>query len=236
MTRIAVVSPTEAQPVPPLWVRGFQLGVKALLPVVLVLTNVRALMTPLFLEIEYRLPGFPADPYGFSLEDRLQWAPITLDYLLNDSGPGFLADLRFESGEPLYNARELRHMDDVKRLAQAALRLWIVGGLVLILFAGALMVARRFQDLLAALSVGALLTLLFMLALALLLALSFSFVFVGFHRVFFVGDTWLFQYSDTLIRLFPERFWRDAFIFIAGATLLEAGAIYLAAPRRRCIP
>ena len=37
----------------------------------------------------------------------------------------------------------------------------------------------------------------------------FSF-FAGFHSLFFEGDSWLFLYSDTLIRLFPIRFWQDA--------------------------
>ena len=39
--------------------------------------------------------------------------------------------------------------------------------------------------------------------------------FEGFHSLFFEGDSWLFQYSDTLIRLFPLRFWQDTFLFAA---------------------
>ncbi len=39
--------------------------------------------------------------------------------------------------------------------------------------------------------------------------------FAGFHSLFFTGDSWLFSYSDTLIRLFPIRFWQDAFLFAA---------------------
>ena len=39
--------------------------------------------------------------------------------------------------------------------------------------------------------------------------------FAGFHSLFFEGDSWLFLFSDTLIRLFPIRFWQDAFLFAA---------------------
>jgi integral membrane protein (TIGR01906 family) len=39
--------------------------------------------------------------------------------------------------------------------------------------------------------------------------------FTLFHQVFFTGDSWLFYYSDTLIRLFPIRFWQDAFLWAA---------------------
>jgi integral membrane protein (TIGR01906 family) len=67
--------------------------------------------------------------------------------------------------------------------------------------------------------------------LAIGLIVAFPVVFVGFHRVFFEGDTWLFLYSDTLIRLFPERFWQDAFLFIAVATLAEAAILLLVCRR-----
>ena len=59
------------------------------------------------------------------------------------------------------------------------------------------------------------------------LLVTFSTVFVSFHRIFFEGATWLFLYTDTLIRLFPERFWQDAFIILAGSTLAEAVALLL---------
>jgi integral membrane protein (TIGR01906 family) len=44
--------------------------------------------------------------------------------------------------------------------------------------------------------------------------INFDSLFTEFHRIFFEGDTWLFQTSDTLIRLFPLPLWQDAFIFI----------------------
>jgi integral membrane protein (TIGR01906 family) len=61
---------------------------------------------------------------------------------------------------------------------------------------------------------------------------SFSFVFVGFHLIFFEGDTWLFLYSDTLIRLFPTRFWRDVFIFVIALTLAVSGLTHLVSSRQ----
>jgi integral membrane protein (TIGR01906 family) len=53
-------------------------------------------------------------------------------------------------------------------------------------------------------------------------ATSFNWLFTQFHALFFEGDSWLFRYSDTLIRLYPERFWVDAFALMFGGTLLEA--------------
>jgi integral membrane protein (TIGR01906 family) len=43
--------------------------------------------------------------------------------------------------------------------------------------------------------------------------------FTLFHSLFFEGDSWLFAYSDTLIRLFPLRFWQDAFLWAAVIAL-----------------
>ena len=43
--------------------------------------------------------------------------------------------------------------------------------------------------------------------------------FAGFHAIFFEGDSWLFLFSDTLLRLFPIRFWQDAFLFAAVIAL-----------------
>src|SRR5512135_399806 len=90
--------------------------VTILVPVALVLTSVRLMLTPLYINFEYNVPGFPQDSYGFTKEDRLHWADITRVYLLNSSGISFLSDLRFPDGTPVYNDRELRHMVDVKNV------------------------------------------------------------------------------------------------------------------------
>lgn len=199
------------------------------LPLLLILTSVRLLLTPAFVRMEYRLPGFPEDRYGFTLQDRLRWAPIALDYLLNNEGIEFLGDLRFSDGSAVYNPSELQHMLDVKHLTGLAVSVWkglIAAGLVL----GALTAwAGGALSLWRSLRRGALWTLGLMAALGAGIALAFSFVFVGFHELFFDPGTWTFRYSDTLIRLFPERFWRDAFTFITLGTLAMAGLILLIA-------
>jgi ABC-type uncharacterized transport system permease subunit len=73
------------------------------LPVTLLLTSVRLLLTPAFVRLDYGLPGFPPDPYGFTAAERLQGAGIALEYLLNDEPISFLGDLRFDDGSPVYN-------------------------------------------------------------------------------------------------------------------------------------
>jgi integral membrane protein (TIGR01906 family) len=47
-----------------------------------------------------------------------------------------------------------------------------------------------------------------------LLVVNFDQLFTWFHQMFFTSGTWQFYTSDTLIRLFPMRFWQDAFIAV----------------------
>jgi len=196
--------------------------VTLLTPVILALTAMRLIMVPAFLNFEYNTPNFPPDRYGFSKEERLYWSKIALEYLLNPVDIAFLGDLHFADGTPVYNERELEHMVDVKNTVDSALIVWYVslaGVLLLGLWAwrgGWWELFRR------GLWRGGWLTVFLIAALILFVLLSFGVFFVAFHNVFFAPGTWVFNYSDTLIRLFPERFWRDIFI-IVGAIAMGCG-------------
>ena len=109
--------------------------VALMIPIALIGLGLRVLLSPVFLQIEYNMPYFPPDDFGFTKEDRLKWAPLALDYLVNHEGISFLGDLTFDDGTPLYNERELSHMDDVKLVTQGALRVWYIITLALLLVA-----------------------------------------------------------------------------------------------------
>lgn len=195
-----------------------------LVPVSLTLIGVRILMSPAFLQIEYNQPGFPEDTYGFTKQDRLYWSKIAMEYLLNQEGISFLGDLRFEDGQPVYNERELKHMLDVKNVVKAAILIMYISLLILI---GCGIWARRagwWIDYRYSLARGGWLTVVLFAAIILFVMVGFDIFFVSFHNVFFAPGTWLFLFSDTLIRLFPERFWQTAFVFVGAFTLL-AGLI-----------
>jgi hypothetical protein len=98
--------------------------IAVLVPLALIGLGIRVLLTPAFLRIEYNMPYFPADQYGFTKEDRLQWAPYALDYLINSADISYLGDLKFDNEDPLYNERELSHMEDVKVVTLGALNAW----------------------------------------------------------------------------------------------------------------
>jgi integral membrane protein (TIGR01906 family) len=197
-----------------------------LVPIALIGLGLRLLLTPLFLQVEYNMPYFPPDEYGFTKADRLRWAPYALDYLVNRADISYLGALKFEDGTPLYNERELSHMEDVKRVTQGALRVWYVSLGLLALLGVWAWFGNGWQAYRLGLMRGGW----FMVGLAVAVGLIvvvgiginpnvFWNFFAGFHSLFFEGDSWLFLYSDTLIRLFPIRFWQDAFLFAAVIAL-----------------
>lgn len=191
-------------------------------PFVLIMFSIRVLFTPLFLVVEYNMPGFPSDPYGFSKEERLKWGSFSIQYLFNDEDPEFLENLRFEDGTSIYNEREVSHMVDVKILLQQTLRLFylfLIVYFVIIIWAK---IKNQLHWVWGAISNGGGLTLFLIGAILIAVVTSFDALFTAFHKVFFVGDTWLFYFSDTLIRLFPMRLWQDAFIFMGIITVAVA--------------
>lgn len=193
-------------------------------PLLLVMISIRLIMTPLFLQIEYTRPGFPEDFYGFSTEDRLQYAPFAIDYLMNGDGIDFLSNLDFPDGTAMYNARELRHMHDVKIVTQFAYAAAAIVGLIVIVAAYTLWRMNRLM-LRNAIFQGSIFTLGIIAAIVLIAILNWDTFFTGFHQLFFASGTWRFEYSDTLIRLFPEQFWFDAALVIGGLTVLGALAL-----------
>ncbi len=191
-------------------------------PFVLIMFSIRVLFTPLFLVVEYNMPGFPSDPYGFSKEERLKWGSLSIQYLFNNEDPEFLENLRFEDGTSIYNQREVSHMVDVKILLQQTLRLFYLLMIVYIVIVIWAKIKNHLHWVWAAASKGGWLTLGLIGAILAAVVISFDALFTAFHKVFFVGDTWLFYFSDTLIRLFPMRLWQDAFIFMGIITVAVA--------------
>ncbi|MGE5643621.1 MAG: TIGR01906 family membrane protein [Byssovorax cruenta] len=200
--------------------------VTILVPLALIGLGVRVILTPVFLRVEYRMPHLPPDDYGFTTEDRLRWSRYDWDYLLNNADISYLGDLKFDNGQPLYNERELSHMQDVKRVITGSMRVWYLSLAIL----AALGVWAWFGGWWDFYRLGLMRGGWLMVGLAVTIGLIvvigiainpnvFDVFFTWFHGLFFEGDSWLFLFSDTLIRLFPIRFWEDAFLLAAVIAL-----------------
>jgi integral membrane protein (TIGR01906 family) len=140
--------------------------------------------------------------------------------------------LRFESGEALYLERELDHLLDVKIVLQGV---FVVFGIAVatLLLVGVYSQLKDWRAYLPAISSGGRLTALLLMGILLLTAVSFRALFTNFHLIFFEGDSWLFNYSDTLIRLFPMQFWQDAFIVFGLLSLIGGVLLGWVLPLRK---
>ena len=194
------------------------------IPVFLLLTNLYALMSPAFMHYEYGKADFPPSP-GFTDEQRLMVAETAITYLRSDAGIEILGDLEEKEG-PLFREKELVHMVDVKVLTRQA---FLAHGLLGLLIALSLVVLLGIRDgrpwSSTSLLQGSLLTKALLVAVVALIYLNFDWFFTRFHLALFEGDSWIFDFSDTLIRLFPPRFWFDAGIIWGLLTLGEAAAL-----------
>ena len=186
---------------------------------------IRILLNPFFLDYEYNLPNFPSDPFGFTTADRLYWGKISLNYLVNDQGISYLRDLKFADNTPFYNERELSHMSDVKNLIQTSLKIGYGAIVVLLLFWFWSWRKKWSGTFWRGVARGGLLTIGLIVAVLIGVATNFDALFRGFHAIFFKGNTWLFYTNDSLIRLFPEKLWSDAFLFMGIFSI--TGAIVL---------
>lgn len=205
------------------------ISVIIVIPCFLALTTLFPLISPWFLRFQYARPDMPPS-VRFSADERQTFAEAAAHYLVSSKQIDYLADLRDDEGLPLFNERELTHMVDVKVLVGRAARLDIVLGLLL---AASLTILisqpqsrRRIPFYLVVASVVA--PALGITAL-IVVPLQFRWFLVEFHHVFFVGDSWLFPRSDTLIQLFPEQFWFDGLqawllLVIGTSVLIGVGA------------
>lgn len=222
------------------WSRVLFRLVTAAVPAFAALTALCAMLQPWLVWLVYHMPGLPADEHGLTTAERMHYARLVLGYLRGDAGTADLGGLRFPPGVTpppgscaatpgcgsVFNPREIRHLDDVRAALRLATAVWWASAAVLA--AGLAMALRRvtacalFQ---LALARGCWLTLAIIALILAASVLSFLPLFDAFHAVLFAPGTWIFPFEDTLIRLFPERFWRDAFLIHGLLSALLALAI-----------
>ncbi|MCQ9368457.1 TIGR01906 family membrane protein [Brevibacterium sp. 91QC2O2] len=194
-------------------------------PLVLLALAVRAVASGTFLKFEYFYrPGFPADAYGFSSDDRLHYASYTVDYLTNVDGARYLRDIVLAGGMQAFKDEEIAHMADVKALISLLFFLGIVGvlgGIIAWLYLS----RKGGPGMRMGIRFGSILTLAIAVLVAVVALTGFDRFFSGFHQVFFSAGTWQFYIDDTLIRLFPETFWVDG--AITAGLILVLGSLVL---------
>jgi integral membrane protein (TIGR01906 family) len=200
------------------------------LPFLLVVSCIRLVANEWFINFEYNLrPGFPADVYGFTLEQRTRLAMDGL-YSVLPQGEGIirLQQATLPDGSPAFNEREIKHMQDVRVLMGLVFPIQLIGLALIVILA---IVLHRFpawrRVVPNGLQWGSILTLTLLAGLIAYILINFDAFFLTFHQMFFAGDTFMFLYTDTLIRLYPEVLWSDASILIGVMTVIVAVGLFV---------
>jgi integral membrane protein (TIGR01906 family) len=208
------------------------IAVTLAVPAILAVNGIRLATNDRYVEALYDYGGVPDDRYGLSGGERERLALIGLRSIKPSTaeGIGLLREARLPNGEPAFGKRELTHMEDVRTAVSRAYRFQVIAviaiGLLAVLF-GLLSTTRAVVP--VALARGAVLTVIVAVAVGVIAATSYGSFETTFHGIFFEGETWRFEETDTLRRLYPDRFWLDTAIVIGLLAVLQAAVLFLVA-------
>lgn len=153
-------------------------------------------------------------------------AAAFIEYLRNPSASLDVVVTISGSQRPLFNEREIAHMEDVQNIFTLIGRLRLAAGSVLLILplVGIALAGSAFLPRLGKLLVaGGILTIAFLALAGLLSLIDFTQLFIAFHKLAFTNDLWMLDpRTDYLIMLFPEGFWFDATMRIAMTSAVEA--------------
>lgn len=186
------------------------------IPIALILTNVFIFMTPNWLAYQYSQPDFPPS-VRFTPQDRYRLASESIEYIRGNR------TLEQFKALGVYDEREIKHMVDVRDLVDKVKVGLPMLAILIIVSLGALARQKENRALAArGLLNGAILTIGLFVAIGLFAAIGFQTFFTLFHKVFFEGDTWLFNYTDSLIQFYPLPFWFATSLALVATTIVEA--------------
>lgn len=186
------------------------------IPIALILTNVFIFMTPNWLAYQYSQPDFPPS-VRFTPQDRYRLASESIEYIRGNR------TLEQFKALGVYDEREIKHMVDVRDLVDKVKVGLPMLAILIIVSLGALARQKESRALAArGLLNGAILTIGLFVAIGLFAAIGFQTFFTLFHKVFFEGDTWLFNYTDSLIQFYPLPFWFATSLALVATTIVEA--------------
>ena len=189
------------------------------IPTLLITTNLR------FAVNDIRLYEYGFDKYDVSIStglDREQLIDVA-DQLV----AYFNSDEEFLDID-LFNEREVAHMKDVKGLIRLAYILQFASLGYIVVYVGVSFAIRRgafWQGLARRLLWGSWTTIALLIALGIWAVAGFESLFLLFHLVSFSNDLWQLSPGDNLLLMFPEGFFNDAALFVAGAAIVEAIAV-----------
>ena len=195
-------------------------------PVFLVTSNVRWVINAPFV-YSYGFDKYEVtETTGIDREELIKAGADFREYFNSDEEVLDVQVVQYGVLRSIYNAREIAHMADVKGLVEGVFTVHTGTGIYMVMFliAGALIYRKRWLKMAALFAaVGGLLTLGVMTVLGLASLVGFERLFLAFHLISFSNDLWqLDPQRDVLLMMFPQGFFLDVTLWIAGSTAVEA--------------
>lgn len=199
------------------------------IPVALVVTNARWAIN----EMRLYQDGFRrydiSRKTGISFEDLSQVGRSIIRYFNSPQEPLQVTVSVGGVQRELFNAKEVSHMADVKRLVRRVygIQYWALAYIALYILVRALRSRGGvLQSLASQVLVGSLLTVALLVILSLAVLLAFDRLFYFFHLVSFNNFLWMLDPSqDYLIMIFPQGFFFEATMVIALAVAIEGALL-----------
>jgi len=226
-----VAARVSAAPDVLVWVRGLvSLAFVLLVPLLIIGTSLRGLVTDRDLLLRGFRDNQVAKTTGLDDPQLQRIADAFVAYFQGPPGQIQMQVTAFGRSRPLFNDKEVTHMEDVQRLIQFFLQMQIVAAAVVVLRVGAAVAFDR-----ASAPVGSelLWSAALMVALVVLVGvlsfIDFDGLWTRFHQIAFRNDLWQLDPSkDYLIMLFPEPFWFTATLRMATTVALQTVVIAVA--------
>ena len=199
----------------------------AAVPVFLIATSVRwVINAPILYSYGFDRYGIP-DRTGIERPELISVGRQIRDYFNDGEEYLVVSAVRYGVEVPsLYNSREVLHMKDVKGLVRGVYRAQEVTGVYLLAFTavGLWLGRRAFLPRLGLYgAAGGVLTIGLVALAGIASVVGFGYVFLLFHQISFTNDLWVLDpRTDVLLMMFPQGFFFDATMWIAGSTILGA--------------
>jgi integral membrane protein (TIGR01906 family) len=199
------------------------------LPVALVTTNIRVLANaPLV--YDYAFDRYDAEQAtGLSRSDLDGTGAALREYFNNGEKTFYRTVTEDGLEQSVFNARETRHMEDVKSLFVKVNRAQEASVVLVLLYAVGFFIWARdgqVRQLAVHCLTGLALGIVTVGGIGIVAAFGFDAAFERFHTIAFANDLWqLNPATDHLIQMFPEPFWRDMTVLLGAMCAAEALAI-----------
>lgn len=182
-----------------------------LIPVVIILTNLSLLTA----NYNFYLQIYKEQNVYNNFIERTVLTEATTNLIGYFRGKNML-DVNF------YSEQAIVHLKDVKYLLDIAKALTYGSTFLLMLLIAYLVSKKEMERLTKAAIFGTLSTIIVTIAITISFLINFQNMFVYFHLALFRNNYWLFEESDNLIKMFPQKF------FVSFATHLVSNIIVTA--------